>query len=113
MSIYSKVSPEHSKVSPEHSKVIMSDTKGYMSNENSGIGLDSSTGEHYGQIEIGDSVHVPSANTQIMITKKQDETMTIPVMSMTNKWILEKNEDRFPKAKIVASIRKFDDRCKY
>ena len=36
----------------------------------------------------------------------------IPELSSVNKSILDKNEDRVPKYKIITSIRKFDDRGK-
>jgi hypothetical protein len=37
---------------------------------------------------------------------------TIPEISQFNKTVLEKNSEHVPKQKIIASIRKFDDRCK-
>lgn len=60
---------------------------------------------------------LPSINTKSLVPYNppsdplamQHQT-TAPEMSVINKSILEKNEERVPKYKIITSIRKFDDR---
>lgn len=67
--------------------------------------------------ELSSEDALPSINTKSLVPYKSvsdsiamQHQSIIPEMSIINKSILEKNEERVPKYKIITSIRKFDDR---